>query len=89
MAQDGGLSAAIFNLVVVVLVTVLSEWIWGRWRTVLLFILPSIAIGIVLVALGDAHGVVILFGAAIGIVLEYVDIRRNAPVEQIPIDLAH
>lgn len=132
MAQDGGLSAAIFNLVVIVLVTVLSEWIWGRWRTVLFFILTSlilnllaiawnqpgggssfasdgllmslcgfglvssrrlvirlcaivaIVIGIVLVALGDAHGVAMLLGAASGIVLGYVDVRRNASAELSP-----
>lgn len=132
MAQDGGLSAAIFNLVVVVLVTVLSEWIWGRWRTVWLFILPSIvlnllaiawnqpgggssfasdgllmslcgfglivsgrtvvrvcaigaiAIGIVLVIVGDAHGVAMLLGAASGIVLGYVGIRRSARAHRSP-----
>jgi membrane associated rhomboid family serine protease len=116
LAQDGGLPGAIFNLLVVAFVTTLGEWIWGRWRMLLLFLLPSIvlnllavvfwnasgggssfasdglmmsmcglglvvskrlavricalaavAIGVVLVVLGDAHGVAVLLGAALGI----------------------
>jgi membrane associated rhomboid family serine protease len=124
MAQDGGLAAAIFNLVVVAFVTVLAEWIWGRWRTVVLFLLPSIllnllalawnasgggssfasdgllmslgglgllvsrslvlrvcvlasiAIGVVLVAINDAHGVAILVGAALGLLFAIPRRRR-------------
>jgi hypothetical protein len=125
MAQDGGLVAAVFNLFVVALVTVLGEWIWGRWRTVVLFLVPSIilnvlaifwnqpgggssfasdgllmsicgwgfvvsgrrviqwcaiaaiAIGTFLVTIGDAHGVAMLLGAVVGIVLGFVDGARS------------
>ncbi len=125
MAQDGGIAGAVFNLVVVAGVTVLAEWIWGRWRTAVLFLLPSIvlnllaiawnqpgggssfasdgllmsvcglglvvsgravvrvcaiaamAIGLVLVALNDAHGVAILLGAALG--ASFAPFRATAP----------
>jgi membrane associated rhomboid family serine protease len=50
MAQDGGLVAAIFNLVVVAFVSTLAEWVWGRWRTVVLFVLPSIALNLLALA---------------------------------------
>jgi hypothetical protein len=50
VAQDGGLVAAVFNLVVVVVVTVLGEWVWGRWRMLLLFLLPSIALNLLAIA---------------------------------------
>ncbi len=115
-AQDGGLVAAIFNLVVIAGVVTAGEWIWGRWRAVVLFLGPSvilnllavflwhapgggssfatdgllmsvcglgllvstrvvvrlcaiaaIVVGVVLVVLGDAHGVAMLLGAALGI----------------------
>jgi membrane associated rhomboid family serine protease len=126
VAQDGGLAAALFNLVVVAFVTALAEWIWGRWRTVVLFLLPSIllnllalawndsgggssfasdgllmsmcglglmvsksvvvrvcsvaaiAIGVVLVAIDDAHGVAILLGAVLGILFAIPRRRRAA-----------
>jgi len=31
---------------VVAAVTVLSEWIWGRWRTIVLFLLPSVVLNL-------------------------------------------
>jgi hypothetical protein len=133
LAQDGGLLAAIFNLVVVAAVTVLGEWIWGRWRMLVLFVLPSIAlnmlalawnapgggssfasdgllmsicglglvvsrqvvvrictiaalvIGVVLVALDDAHGVAMLLGAALGVGLALAGYRyRRARPSRAP-----
>lgn len=113
-AQDGGLVAAIFNLVVIVAVVSAAEWLMGWWRALVLFAVPSIilnllaiawnapgggssfasdgllasvvalalvrsrspivrwlalavvAIGIVLVAINDAHGLALLVGAAFG-----------------------
>jgi hypothetical protein len=56
LAQDGGLVAAIFNLFVVAGVTLLGEWIWGRWRTILLFLLPSIILNLLAIAVWNAPG---------------------------------
>lgn len=56
LAQDGGLVAAIFNLVVVAGVTLLGEWIWGRWRTIVLFLLPSIILNLLAIVLWNASG---------------------------------
>jgi hypothetical protein len=56
LAQDGGLVAAIFNLVVVAGVTLLGEWIWGRWRTVVLFLLPSIILNLLAIVFWNASG---------------------------------
>jgi hypothetical protein len=56
LAQDGGLAGAVFNLVVVAGVTLLGEWIWGRWMTVLLFLLPSIALNLLAIVYWDASG---------------------------------
>jgi membrane associated rhomboid family serine protease len=50
MAQDGGLVGAIFNLVVVAVVVTLGERAWGRWRTVLLFLGPSMLLNLLAVA---------------------------------------
>jgi membrane associated rhomboid family serine protease len=50
MAQDGGLVGAIFNLLVVAVVVTLGERAWGRWRTVVLFLGPSIVINLLAVA---------------------------------------
>jgi membrane associated rhomboid family serine protease len=50
LAQDGGLVGAIFNLAVVAVVTVLGERAWGRWRMLLLFLLPSIILNLLAVA---------------------------------------
>ena len=49
-AQDGGPAAAAFNLVVVALAVAVGEWTWGRWRTALLFLLPSIALNLLAIA---------------------------------------
>ena len=56
LAQDGGLAGAIFNLVVVAGVTLLGEWIWGRWRTVVLFLAPSIILNLLAVFVWHATG---------------------------------
>ncbi|HEX4056824.1 MAG TPA: rhomboid family intramembrane serine protease [Galbitalea sp.] len=56
LAQDGGLVAAIFNLLVVAGVALLGEWIWGRWRTVVLFLLPSIILNLLAIVFWDASG---------------------------------
>ena len=50
MAQDGGLVGAIFNLLVVAAVVTLGERAWGRWRTVVLFLAPSILLNLLAVA---------------------------------------
>ena len=49
-AQDGGLIGAIFNLLVVAAVVTLGERAWGRWRTVVLFLGPSIVLNLLAVA---------------------------------------
>lgn len=56
LAQDGGLAGAIFNLIVVALVTLVGEWVWGRWRTVVLFLLPSIVLNPLAIVFWDASG---------------------------------
>ncbi len=55
-AQDGGLVAAIFNLVVIVVVVTLAEWLWGRWRAVLLFLLPAVILNLLALAWGATGG---------------------------------
>ena len=55
-AQDGGLIGAIFNLLVVAAVVTLSERAWGRWRTVVLFLAPSIVLNVLAVAWNAAGG---------------------------------
>ena len=54
-AQDGGLIASVFNLVVVAVVVTLGEWLWGRWRVLVLFLLPSILLNLLAIA-WDAPG---------------------------------
>jgi hypothetical protein len=124
LAQDGGLFAAIFSLVVVAVAITFSTWIQGTWLTLAIFLFCSIVLnllaigwgavgggtsfasdgtmlsvlalglvvsrnpivmvaaviaiagGIVLVVLGDAHGVAILLGAVIGAV--HGVLRRRA-----------
>jgi membrane associated rhomboid family serine protease len=49
MAQDGGFVGAIFNLVVVAVVVTLGERAWGRWRTVVLFLGPSVVLNLLAV----------------------------------------
>jgi hypothetical protein len=56
LAQDGGLAGAVFNLIVVAGVTLLGEWIWGRWMTVVLFLLPSIALNLLAIVYWNASG---------------------------------
>jgi membrane associated rhomboid family serine protease len=56
MAQDGGLPGAIFNLLVVAFVTTLGEWIWGRWRMLLLFLAPSIVLNLLAIVFWNASG---------------------------------
>jgi hypothetical protein len=128
LAQDGGLVAAVFTLVVVGYLALIGEWAWGRWRTVLAFLGTSIvvnlialawgtrgggssfasdglvlaltvwavlrrtttppvalplplrivavlqlALGVVLVVLNDAHGLAMLVGAAVGVVVAIAD----------------
>jgi membrane associated rhomboid family serine protease len=55
-AQDGGLPGAIFNLVVLVAVITAGEWIWGRWRTVALFLGSSIILNLLAIAWGQSGG---------------------------------
>ena len=55
-AQDGGLVAAIFNLIVVALVVWLAEWIWGRWRTIVLFVFPSLVLNLLAIVWGQPGG---------------------------------
>lgn len=50
LAQDGGLVAAIFNLVVVLLALVAGTWIWGPWRATVLYLVPSIVLNLLAVA---------------------------------------
>jgi membrane associated rhomboid family serine protease len=48
-AQDGGIQGAIFNLIVLAVVTTLGERAWGRWRMLVLFLAPSIALNLLAV----------------------------------------
>lgn len=126
LAQDGGLVAATFGLVVVAIAITFSTWIQGPWLTLAIFLFCSIVLnllaigwgavgggtsfasdgtmlsvlalglvttrnravmaaaivaiagGVVLVVLGDAHGIAILLGAAIGAVHGILLRRRGA-----------
>lgn len=127
-AQDGGLVAAAFNLVVIAFVVTVAEWVWGGWRTIVLYVAPSvilnivavfvwqasgggssfaddgllmsvcalglvtssnlvvrvcslaaIAAGIVLVVLGDAHGVAVLLGTVLGLLFALARRRQGVP----------
>jgi membrane associated rhomboid family serine protease len=55
-AQDGGLVGAIFNLLVVAVVVTLGERAWGRWRTVVLFLGPSIVLNLLALAWNATGG---------------------------------
>jgi hypothetical protein len=55
-AQDGGLVAAAFNLVVVALALTLGGWIWGRLLATALYLLPSIILNVVAVFVWHAAG---------------------------------
>lgn len=117
LAQDGGLVAAAFNLIIVAAVVLVGEWGWGRVRTFIAFLGTSLllnlialswsdhgggssfasdglmvaltvfaaltrgigpvrviavvqtVIGVVLVVLNDAHGLAMLVGAGIGVLI--------------------
>jgi hypothetical protein len=56
LAQDGGLAGSIFNLIVVACVTLIGEWVWGRWRTIVLFLSPSIVLNLLAIVLWHASG---------------------------------
>lgn len=47
--QDGGVTGAIFNLVVVAVVTILGERAWAPGRILVLFLLPSIVLNLLAV----------------------------------------
>lgn len=49
LAQDGGLIGAIFNLLVVAVVVFFAERAWGRWRAVVLFLVPSLVLNLLAV----------------------------------------
>ena len=48
-AQDGGLLAAVFNLVVIALALTFGTWIWGPWLAVALYLVPSIVLNLLAV----------------------------------------
>ncbi|OJX65924.1 MAG: hypothetical protein BGO95_05835 [Micrococcales bacterium 73-13] len=121
LAQDGGLAAAVFNLVVVALVMLAGDAVWGWWRAALLFVGCSavlnlaalgwgpgggtsfasdgllmavsarlaleggalqrwaaalqLAAAVVLIAAGDAHGVALALGFALGAALTALSTR--------------
>jgi membrane associated rhomboid family serine protease len=55
-AQDGGLTGAVFNLIVLAGVLTLGEWIWGRWRTVVLFLAPSVILNLLAIGWNQPGG---------------------------------
>lgn len=55
-AQDGGLVAAAFNLVVVALALTLGSWIWGAWLATALYLVPSIGLNLLAVIVWHAPG---------------------------------
>ena len=55
-AQDGGLLAAVFNLVVIALALTFGTWIWGPWLAVALYLVPSIVLNLLAVLLWQAPG---------------------------------
>jgi hypothetical protein len=56
MAQDGGPAGAIFNLLVVAVVTTFGEWAWGRWRMLVLFLGPSVVLNLLALAWNASGG---------------------------------
>jgi len=50
LAQDGGLVAAVFNLVVVGAAVLVGEWSWGRVRTVIALLGTSLVLNLVALA---------------------------------------
>ena len=55
-AQDGGLIAALFSLVVLIAVVSVAQWIWGWRMTLLLFLVPSIVLNLLAVFAWKAPG---------------------------------
>lgn len=56
LAQDGGLGAAIFSLVVVAIVAVFSDWIQGPWLTLGIFVFCSVVLNLLAVGWGAVGG---------------------------------
>ncbi len=56
LAQDGGLVAAVFNLVVVAGVVLAGEWIWGRVLALTFFLVPSIVLNVLAIGWGASGG---------------------------------
>jgi membrane associated rhomboid family serine protease len=56
LAQDGGLVGAIFNLLVVAVVVFFGERAWGRWRAVVLFLVPSLVLNLLAVVWNASGG---------------------------------
>lgn len=56
LAQDGGPIAAVFNLVVVGAVVLVGEWSWGRVRTLVAFLGPSLVLNLVALAWATRGG---------------------------------
>jgi hypothetical protein len=55
-AQDGGLAGAIVNLVVLIAVVAIAQWIWGWRMTLLLFFVSSIVLNLLAVFAWRAPG---------------------------------
>jgi hypothetical protein len=56
LAQDGGLVAAIFSLVVVAVAVGLSSWVQGTWLTLAVFVFCSIALNLLAIGWGAGGG---------------------------------
>lgn len=84
LAQDGGLAGAVFNLLVVAGVTLLGEWIWGRWRTIVLFLLPSIILNLLAVWAWHASGGGSSF-ASDGLLMSMCGLALVTPADRIAI----
>jgi hypothetical protein len=56
LAQDGGLFAAIFGLVVVAVAITFSTWIQGTWLTLAIFVFCSIVLNLLAIGWGAVGG---------------------------------
>jgi hypothetical protein len=56
LAQDGGLIAAIFGLVVVAVAVTFSSWIQGSWLTLAIFLFCSIVLNLLAIGWGAVGG---------------------------------
>ena len=56
LAQDGGLVAAIFSLVVVAVAITFSTWIQGTWLTLAIFLFCSIVLNLLAIGWGAVGG---------------------------------